>query len=381
MRALTVLALLICASPAFAQSESTADELSAPPVFAVDSQDDGPGIGGSGDVELTAQLNDAFPSDGGSDAENSTMATVVSLDTQRVVFEGDLPAQDLLIEVSPGHYELRRQGFPPEPLTLEVGDDLFIPGTRIRLQSSLLVKDRAFTEIPRTLRSVQLEHSLDLRAATGLGVNQRLSMQLAIALAVTIGLTDRLQWTVPLPYFTYLAGSPGSREWLIEGGVTNFGAQTGLVALGFGAGLSHRSYFTPTESFLVGINAGTDAYFGDFSEQLGSLKLWTGRAQFGYSRSFDRWLTINVGAALHIPVDLIRNRLTVLSSAPVSPLDSAVQMSLGSPLRIGYRPLPLAQLHVTERLSVDAYGTVTPWWQRSGLQLFWEVMGGFSWTP
>lgn len=192
-----------------------------------------------------------------------------------------------------------------------------------------------------------------LQLAVGVGNDSPGSdLELETLVSVNYAITDRLAWALPLPAFSYRFGRAGAAELLARGGVTGIGYSSidGVIGT-LDAGISGRAWLAPAFSLLAFGSSDWDFQTGPREEGLPSrtdeLEL---RASLGFTwRVADR-LSLSAGAGW---AGEARVRETALNA----PLER--ELAFGSLQALGYRPLPLVQVHLSPRFSLDAYAAWT----------------------
>lgn len=169
--------------------------------------------------------------------------------------------------------------------------------------------------------------------------------------SITYGITDRLTWSVPLPAFAYRFGTEGATTTTVRAGMTSFGYSSIDGALGtLDAGVGVRTWLSPGIALLA--IASSDWTFGtpDRERVLGL------HGNVGVAWNVSARVTIALGAGYSGGVALFDATLRVAGGDDLV-LDDPVAGAIvfGSIQSLGYRPLPLLQVHVTEWFSVDAY--------------------------
>jgi hypothetical protein len=192
--------------------------------------------------------------------------------------------------------------------------------------------------------------------------------------SITYAITDRLSWSVPLPAFAYRFGDEGDWTTTVRGGLTAFGYTNLEGAIGsVDAGIGARAWVSPSVSMIA--NGSSDWAFGSPDRER-VLQL---RASLGIAWAVSERVNIALGAgygggiALH-DVTLRRPDGTDLV------LDDPVadNLVLGAVQSLGYRPLPLLQLYVTDWFSIDAYASWSINLDNGDVRD--RLLAGFTWT-
>jgi Caspase domain len=169
----------------------------------------------------------------------------------------------------------------------------------------------------------------------------------------TYAITDRLSWAVPVPAFAYRFGDEGAFTVITRGGLTAIGYSSieGLIG-NLDAGVSARGWLSPDITLLSNLATGwafgtperehtlsVDGSLGVTWDIADRVSLALGVGWFG-----------GVGVRELRAVDENGVEVTVDEDVPSGLVLGAVQS-------LGYRPLPLVQIHVLEWLSLDAYAS------------------------
>jgi hypothetical protein len=178
--------------------------------------------------------------------------------------------------------------------------------------------------------------------------------------SITYAITDRLSWSVPLPAFAYRFGDEGEWTTTVRGGLTAFGYTNLEGAIGsVDAGIGARAWLSPSVSMIA--NGSSDWAFGSPDRER-VLQL---RGSLGIAWAVSDRVTVALGAgygggiALHddpVPGDLV----------------------LGAVQSLGYRPLPLLQLYVTDWFSIDAYASWSIKLDNGDVRD--RLLAGFTWS-
>lgn len=212
----------------------------------------------------------------------------------------------------------------------------------------------------------------ELRLALGVGLDSPASnLELEGLIALNYAITDRLVWAVPLPAFSYRWGKAGLAELIARGGLRGIGYSSidGVIGT-LDAGLTGRVWLTRSMSLLA--YGSSDWDFQTGPREVGrpsQTDVLTVLGNLGFSWHASDTLTLSLGAGW---VGDVRVR----DATPETPIDS--EIAFGSLQSLGYRPLPLVQVHLSPSFSLDAYAV----WTLSlnddpGRQLY---LAGFSWV-
>jgi hypothetical protein len=201
-----------------------------------------------------------------------------------------------------------------------------------------------------------------------------LERELSAIGSFTYAITDRLQWSVPLPAFSYRVGNEGALTAIVRGGMTAFGYSSIDGALGaLDAGVGVRAWLAPGISLISAIS--TDWAFGtEARERVLGL-----HGNLGVVWNVTHRVIVALGAgytggiALSDATAPLAGGLSYVVDDPIPP-----GVVFGAIQTLGYRSLPLVQLHVTDWLSLDAYAAWSVNLDNGDLRD--RVLGGFTWT-
>jgi len=221
----------------------------------------------------------------------------------------------------------------------------------------------ASTTLPRGFWDLWLAAGISAGPATALGTGlhettpriedeTKLERTFTLAGGIAWGITDRLSWWLPVPAFAYRFGDRDSFEIVPRAGLTSIGysGSSGIlgsvdlgVALRIPTALDQGLVFDAAAGARFSINTASG------QEQAQRPTLWRAFSGAGYTWLIDNRVGFTVGASiagdvLFDPSDPIVRR-------------SPVEISFGSVLSLGYRPLPLIQVYLSSRFSIDGYAT------------------------
>ncbi len=217
-------------------------------------------------------------------------------------------------------------------------------------------------------------------------INGQEESEPAVILSANVGLTDRLQLLLPRLAVAYRLGEEGKTEWIPWGGVVGWNyswySTIGSTLKGaIGAGIDGRFPIKQTSS--INLSLGTTANFAWSSSGFCvsrdapcsqrknwiSPTKWRQYAIVGYSTTIQDVVTLNVGLGVsaHLVGDF---RLGVNDNRDV--------LLLGSIQDRGLRRLPLLQVHLNDRMSLEGhvglqYGFQTDSWAET-------YLAGASWV-
>jgi hypothetical protein len=162
------------------------------------------------------------------------------------------------------------------------------------------------------------------------------------------GITDRLSWTLP-GGLSYRFGTAGHAEVVVSAGVTSVGyaAALGLI-VNPSADVKVRLWTAPGQSLILGAYASFPTFVqteSGPSPDTNLAKFLANGGSIGYAATIGDVVTLHLAAA-------------VTGYEPVVPTGwrtPGVTLFLGSFQSIGFQDLPLVQVHVSRRFSLDAY--------------------------
>lgn len=176
---------------------------------------------------------------------------------------------------------------------------------------------------------------------------------LALWLAASLGLTERLQWTVGTGALAYRFGRRGGVEVVPWGGLTSWALgyrqDRGLTfSYGLGLGLDLRLWPTTEQGLLVSLAAASEGAAGGVRVL---PTTWRTRIGLGYGLTVRRVVTLNLALALE------QNLLYTGRLADPSPTGAELDLTLrlGAVQSLALRPLPLIQVHLNRYVSLDGY--------------------------
>lgn len=302
---------------------------------------------------------------------------VIHLGSGVTVLETPPGRQQLRLALVPGRYVVRRVSdgrVYSKEVDVLPGATVTLSDAQLELTGSerLALKDAAATEQAYSAHTTLPRRTLEGRVALGVSTGasrsfgsslyetsradgDRLKREVSGITSFTYGITDRLSWAMPVPAFSYRFGEEGAFEILPQGGAIALGYSSLEAFVGtLDAGVTTRAWLTPSLSLVS--NAYADWNFStDPAGEQGSRRgdfLSLG-ASLGLVRPlFDGRLTLAlgagwVGAARLVSAAALRDPVATPSGAIV----------FGAVQAFGFRPLPLASVQLSRRLSLDAYAS------------------------
>ena len=304
---------------------------------------------------------------------------VIRLDTGLVVVELPPGRQETVVALAPGEYLVRRRKDGvvwAREVALRAGDQTQLREEELLLVGSDLLASKSIA--PLRGSTTLAAGAWELRAAVG-RVYDETSLLFTEArearghtgfdFALTVGLTDRLSLSLDEPGVAYRFGEAGDRELLVHASVP-FGFGSSSVEGGFGrllpaASANARLYFGPRQSLLAGAAVQTALSWARGDDAL--FEAWRVEAQAGYLLTLGEVVTLAFGASAG---QRFANGWLITGTR------RGLSLEFGSALQLGTRPLPIAQVHVLEWLSLDGYATVG--WDLPAGTLHEQYLGGFT---
>lgn len=195
---------------------------------------------------------------------------------------------------------------------------------------------------------------------------------LDFTLALSHAFTDRLTMNLPLPAFSYRFGNEGCFEALPRLGIIGLGYSSleGLLMVG-DAGVSVRAWTAENQSMIATV-AGMATYSFPTEDDHPATRnrVWTLGASAGYGWTIRNTVSIYPGIGIQHGTRNGSRRLMVEQL-------TGSTLRLGSVLMLGYRALPLMQLHLSRAFALDLWASV-------GIELetgdlYDKYLLGFTW--
>jgi len=311
---------------------------------------------------------------------------VIHLDSGLVVAEAPPGNRPLRLAVAPGHYLVRRvEGIrvwakeidvhPGETATVSEGELELLGSPQIAMKGDAL----GFSAIdglsspPKGWWVWRLALGVSTGPGSSWGVNPYalgpapLERSFAGSGSLTFGITDRLTWFLPLPVFAYRFGHEGALEVIPIAGLTSLGysSLTGLLG-SIGVGLNLRAWVSPSLSILsaAGANWAFEVATSD------SQAKWV-------TKDYRNALGTSLGFAWDAAPAVTFHLAAGFTDVPKSPGYSSLR--IGSIQTLATGALPLAQVHLSRRFSLDAYAS----WSfdlRPRGDVRDQYLGGFTWA-
>ncbi|MBI5545612.1 MAG: caspase family protein [Deltaproteobacteria bacterium] len=305
---------------------------------------------------------------------------VIQLSTGLVVVEVPTGKRSLTVALPPGRYLVRRRssaGTFAREVAVEANRRIAVDEDSLEMTGTTTLAAKGADDTPYATATTVRGRHMELTTLAGLAHTSAPALSFsahnfATTASLTWGLTDRFELSIPLPALAYRFGHRGGWEVIPWGGVfgggvidrCDEGVDKDCVSAGYEpmAGVSVRWWLTDRAALNGGL---TGAYLGFFKRSERDALFVQGTLGFSFT-AYDL-LTINLAAALTVPVIEGTLRQT-----------SGFQLSLGSVQNIGVRQLPLFQIHVMPKLSLDAHISLTENLKTKDLTT--AFMGGATWT-
>ena len=293
---------------------------------------------------------------------------VVHLDSGLIIAEAPPSTKPLRLAVAPGQYLVRRVDAGQvwaKQVTVGPGETIKVSETELELSGNPTIAVKGVEPIERASSLPKGWWSLQLAAGVTTGPSRiwapsefasdgrsggntaELERSSAATGGITYAITDRLTWAVPVPAFAYRFGRAGDLEVVPRAGLTSLGYSSiegWIGALDGGAAL--RAWQTPTLSLIAAADAQWDFNTASGTATRGILTL---SSSLGVAWEPDALVTLHLAAGVAVP------HRTLEPPAMTTPLTSS--FSFGSIQTLGFRALPLIQIHVSPRLSLDGYAS------------------------
>jgi Caspase domain len=308
---------------------------------------------------------------------------IIHLGSGVTVAETPAGQRRLRLALAPGRYLVRRvadRRVYSKEVDVGPGAATSLDETQLEMTGDerLALKDGAAHEQSYSNHSTMARGWWELRLALGASTGARsfgsslyaprkddLDRSFASVSTLTYGITDRLSLQVPLPALSYRFGQEGSFEVIPRFGLAALGytgAAGGTLLGNLDVGLAARAWATPNLSLIA--NASTDwdwrtkreeypdgGYAGEYLALRGSL---------GFSWNANEHVTLALGVGVSDSATL-RSEVVPLSVTASNEFPRGSRQTallFGSVQSLGYRALPLVQVHLSRRFSLDGYASV-----------------------
>jgi len=292
---------------------------------------------------------------------------VVHLDSGLVIAEAPPSTSTLRLAVAPGQYLVRRSEGTrvwAKQVAVRSGETIKVAEGDLQLSGTPAIAVKGVSPIDSASSSPKGWWILQIAAGVTTGpariwgpsplqtrettsdtqTTETLERSFTGSGGLTYGITDRLTWAVPMPAFAYRFGQAGSLELIPRAGLTGLGYSTVESWVGtVDAGAAVRAWASPTLSFI-----GAGALDWEFSSLMARGML-TASASAGLAWEPSSLVSVHLGAGLAVP-----HRT---SEPPEMSIPLTSTFSIGSIQSLGYRALPLVQLHISPKFSLDGYAS------------------------
>ena len=295
---------------------------------------------------------------------------LVHLDTGLIVLELPEGERSVGLAVAPGRYIVRTGAgneTRAEEVNVEADKTTAVREGDLRLVGSDGLVMRSFKPRPSIVSTVP-SGKWDLRSfigtsridSAGNGLSLGSDTDLALGLSLVHGLSERWSLNVLSPALAYRGGERGDFEWVTSAGLSSWGAgyssvEGALINGTLRAGLDLRWWFSSRSSFQAGVTFGSsfqwvENSFGPNSTGTGP-DTWRGGFDLGYTHTLGGVVTLSIGAAYN-------QNLLVNGAWPNDALGRESTINVGSVQSIGFRSLPLVQVHLSDSWALDAYASI-----------------------
>jgi hypothetical protein len=318
------------------------------------------------------------------------MLEVIHLGSGLVIAEAPPGDRPLRLAVAPGRYLVRRVDADriwSKEVEVRPGETASVSEGELELQGAPQIAMKGDAIAPRSIALASSPPKgwwvLQLAAGVSTGPaseglsftassNAPLERSGVATGALTYGVTDRLTWNAPLPVFGYRFGREGDYEFIPIGGITSlgYGNISGIVS-SVGAGIAARVWTSPSLSLVGTASANWHFRLTTSSRQAATRYLDEDRVTLASALGL-AWEAAPV-VTFHIAAGFSTDTLgRYPSPAPYGLL------SIGSTQGLESGALPLVQIHLSRRFSLDAHAG---WWVnlRSG-GVSDQYLGGFTWA-
>ena len=304
---------------------------------------------------------------------------VIHLDSGVSVLEVQPGEKALKLAVPPGRYLVRRRAEGKtwvQEIRVAPGTTTSVSEDRLELAGSPLLAAKSAEPRPVT-RSTVPGGMVEIQAALGVSHttfdqpgfgSSSADSKLVLPLRAPWGVTDRLQWILPTLAIAYRGGEHGEVEWIPWGGLLSwslgFSSIEGTMFDGrLGLGFDMRAWLSPRSSLDLGIGLTTpfsthrravaceDAVCKEEPGTQPAFHLVRNRMAIGYSSTIADTVTLGVAAGLS-------HNLLFDRGGPEGAAEHDVEVSIGSVLMRGLRPMPLVRVHLGDVFSIDGYASV-----------------------
>jgi hypothetical protein len=301
---------------------------------------------------------------------------VIHLGSGVTVLETPAGRQQLRLALVPGRYVVRRvtdgrvyskevDVRPAATVTLSDAQLELTGSERLAMKDTEEPAYSTHSTMPKRILETRLAAGVSTGASRAYGYRfidagsterKELKRSFSATGAFTYGVTDRLSWAAPVPACAYRFGNEGSFEVIPRGGLTaiGFSSMEGFIGTA-DLGVTTRAWLTRNLSVVS--NAFADWDFSSHPEGPRGLRrqdhLYLGASLGLVWPFFDGRVTLALGVGGISDARLVLPSDPQLGGVPLSPPG----VVFGAVQSLGYRPLPLVQVQLTRRFSLDAYAS------------------------
>ncbi len=310
------------------------------------------------------------------DVTQSEALEIVHLGSGATVVETPPGSHHLRLALPPGRYIVRRvSSGKVYSKEIEVGSGATVPITDTQLE--LTGKELAMKGVPpsgpihRTDRSTPAKRWWELRLGLGVSTARERSLfafapsqasegnlqrNFAATMGFHYGITDRLSAT--LLGLSYRFGTHSSFEVLPYAGLREIGhSAAGGWLTATEAGVGTRAWTSRSFSLMTDLRGRYES--GEWEDRARA------RAGLGAIWNLGDAATLHFGVAFDASRRYDHETVSYASPLPEQAWSAAVaarprtfaQLEIGAAPSLGFRPLPLVQLHLSDRFSLDAYAS------------------------
>ena len=297
--------------------------------------------------------------------QQSNALEVIHLASGVTVAETPAGRSQLRLALVPGRYVVRRVAdgrVYSKEVDVPAGATVSLAEEQLQITGNekLALKSGAPIVLADSVRSLpgarRMELRLGLGVSTGtpnsfgstlsdIGAESRSTLERSLtgAFSFAYGITDRLSWFIPVPAFAYRIGTEGSFEVIPRAGLTSIGYSDGVFGR-LDTGLATRTWIGP----MFSIVSNTSGSWGFGLEKQDRLDL---DVSLGFMANVGERVTLGLGVGIHGTPRFRESR----AATGLPDGLTANGLVFGAVQSLGYRPLPLIQVHATRKLSFDGY--------------------------
>lgn len=200
-------------------------------------------------------------------------------------------------------------------------------------------------------------------------------------IALDVGITERLRWIAPLPLFAYRIGERARHKVELEPwlGVTNVGFgwndYDGTVfTYALGAGIDGRLWVTRNQAWAFGVRAQTAGAISSYRNRPDEKPDTIRTVLTSAYQLKSRWINLSLG--LGLAENVLYQNVGPRWSHNDPRFD--LRLGLGSMQNFGPFPEPLISVNLTQRFSLDFYGSIE-WSLATDGDAADSALFGFTW--